>query len=65
MKKIYQSPRACVYEIVGQTLMLETSMKLGRGTSSEDKVNNSSDIGFVKGDRSNRSYDVWDENWSK
>ena len=64
MKKIYQSPRACVYEIIGQAILVETSMTIG-GKSPEGKVSNSNDIGFVKGERGSRNYDVWDENWNK
>ena len=62
MKKDYESPRACVYTIIGQTI-LQGSIKVE--STSGEKVSNSGDIGFVKGDRSNRNYDVWDENWSK
>ena len=62
MKTIYQSPRVYVFEIVGQTHLMEPSMRV----YSNDKVNNSTDIGFVKGERSQRSdYNVWNEDWSK
>ena len=63
MKKTYQSPRVCVYDIVGQTYLMDNSIKVG--STPQEKVSNSSDIGFVKGNSRPNNYDVWDDDWSK
>ncbi len=64
MKAIYQSPRVYVHEIVGQTHLMSPTLRVG--SSQEDKVNSTSDIGFVKGERQQRGeYNVWNEDWSK
>lgn len=58
-KKIYQSPRACAYKIIGKAI-ISSSMKV----SGTDKVENSSDIGFVKEQNSQSgNNNVWDEEW--
>ena len=59
MKKIYQSPSACAYKITGRAIM-STSIKLG---SSEEKVTNKDDIGFVKEENTQSNNNVWDEEW--
>ena len=58
-KQIYQSPRACAYNIIGKTL-ISTSMKLG---DSQEKVSNSNDIGFAKEHNSQGDKDLWNEEW--
>ena len=56
-KKIYQSPSACAYKIIGKTI-ISTSVKVG-GT-----VNKTENIGFVKEQNSqNDNTNVWDEEW--
>ena len=58
-KKIYQSPSACAYKLMGKA-MLSASMKV----DGSEKVDNSSDIGFVKEQSSqNGNNNVWDEEW--
>lgn len=59
-KQIYQSPRACAYNIMGK-VMLSGSMKLG---NSQEKVNNTDDIGFVKEQNSQSGdNDLMDDEW--
>lgn len=61
MKKNYDSPCTQVYTIVGQTHLMDPSpMKV----DSKNKVNNTSDIGFVKDNTANQDYNVWDDDWS-
>jgi len=57
-KKIYQSPCACAYKLMGKA-MLSASMKV----DGSDKVENSTDIGFVKEQNSGSGKNVWDEEW--
>ena len=57
-KKIYQSPCACAYRLTGKT-MLSASMIVNES----EKVENSSDIGFVKEQNSGSGKNVWDEEW--
>ncbi len=63
MKKTYQSPRVCAYDIVGQTYLMDNSIKVG--STQQEKVSNSNDIGFVKGNSRPNKHDVWDDDWSK
>ena len=60
MKKIYQSPSACAYKITGRKAFVQTSIKLG---NSEEKVTNSTDIGFAKEENTQSNNNVWDEEW--
>ena len=61
MKAVYESPRSYSYNIVGQVLM-QTSITVDR----TNKVSQTEDIGFVKGEQSSRGgKTVWDEDWSK
>ena len=62
MKKTYQSPRVYAYDIVGQTYLMDNSIKVG---STQEKVSNNNDIGFVKGNSRPNNHDVWDDDWSK
>ena len=44
MKKLYQTPGCFVYNIVGQTHLMEPSIVV----DSSDKIEDSDDIGFTK-----------------
>lgn len=58
-KQIYQSPRSCAYNLMGN-VMISTSMKVG---NSEEKVSNGDDIGFAKEHNSQSDKDLWNEEW--
>ena len=58
MKKSYQSPCALAYRITSKTFISQ-SMKV----DGDNKVSNSNDIGFVKGQNSQSGKNVWDEEW--
>lgn len=62
MKKRYLNPSIEAI-VISEAEMIAggPSMQIG---SSEQKVSNSSDIGFVK-EQSSSSYDVWNDDWSK
>ena len=58
-KQIYQSPRTCVYKLMGKTF-ISTSVRI----NTSDKVSDSNDIGFVKEDNSQSGDNsVWDDEW--
>lgn len=59
MKTEYISPALRV-RILGTESLLANSIKV----ESTQKVQNTSDIGFVK-EQSSGSYNVWDDDWSK
>lgn len=61
MNKKYIAPSMFACTIVGQQMLAE-SLKIG---GSGEKVNNSADIGFVKGDKGRDNYDVWKDDWNK
>lgn len=59
--KTYISPAINILHFAGQEQLLQDSIKV-----SKSKVESTSDIGFVKGERSQRGdYNVWNEDWSK
>lgn len=59
-KQIYQSPHAFALNLIGRT-MISTSMILG---NTGLKINDGTDIGFVKGYNSQiRDVDLWDNEW--
>lgn len=59
--KTYISPAINILHFAGQEQLLQDSIKF-----SKSKVEDSRDIGFVKGERSQRGdYNVWNEDWSK
>ena len=62
MKKRYLNPSIEAI-VISEAEMIAggPSMQIG---SSEQKVSNSSDIGFVK-EQSSSSYNVWNDDWSK
>jgi len=62
MKKNYLIPSLEII-VICEAGMIAQSMKIG-GTADSEKVSTSSDIGFVKEQKS-RGYDVWNEDWSK
>lgn len=59
MKKEYFTPCTIVIRIHGSELLQQASVVVGG-----EKVNNVSDIGFVKGQR-HEDHNVWDDDWSK
>lgn len=59
-KKIYKSPCACAIKITGRT-MLSASILVG---TSDNKVDDDEDIGFVKEQDSHRGHNnLWDNEW--
>ena len=60
MKRMYHIPSIRLRRIVGQERLLGNSIKM-----SNEKVTNTQDIGFVKENRNEGSYNVWDDDWSK
>lgn len=60
MNRKYFSPALKITFIEAQNLLAE-SIKVG---GSNEKVSNSSDIGFVKGNSSPNNHNVWNDDWS-
>jgi len=58
--KTYIQPEICIISLATHGMLLINSIEV----NSTDKVESSSDIGFVKEQKS-RNYDVWNEDWSK
>ena len=61
MNKKYVSPALRVRILFTESLLAE-SIKVG--TNSGEKVDDPSNIGFVK-EQSSNSYNVWNDDWSK
>ena len=60
MNKIYVSPAIRTTLICGTGHLLADSMKVDR----DNKVSDSNDIGFVKG-QSSGNYNVWNDDWAE
>ena len=60
MNRKYFSPALKITLIEAQNLLAE-SIKVG---NSQQKVSNSSDIGFVKENSTHNNHNVWNDDWS-
>ena len=61
MKKVYEQPMMAVVNVHGESILVLSDGQME--VNSEDRVSNTSDIGFVKGENRG-SHTVWDDDWS-